>query len=444
MTQQPLTARKGGPLKGEARVPGDKSLSHRALIFGALAVGETRVSGLLEGEDVLATAGALRALGAEISRDDAGVWHIRGRGVGGFSEPDGILDLGNSGTGARLLMGVVAQQPLTVVFAGDASLQSRPMGRVMGPLTQMGVGFEAREGGRLPLTLRGPERLRPIRYELPVPSAQVKSAVLLAGLAAPGITTVVEREATRDHTERMARAFGAEIDVSQEEGATVIRLTGQRELQPAEVVVSADPSSAAFPVVAALITPGSDLTVPGVLMNPARIGLYETLQAMGANIEYENSREVAGEPVADIHVRASALNGVDVPPERAPSMIDEYPVLAVAAAFASGTTTMQGLGELRVKESDRLAAVAAGLKAIGVAVDEGADSLSVTGGAGAVPGGGTVKTHLDHRIAMAFLVAGLGADAPVKVDDGAMIATSFPGFFDLMTHLGAKIERANG
>jgi len=409
-----------------------------------MAVGETTVRGLLEGEDVMATANALRTLGAEITRSEDGVWHIWGRGVGGFQEPSSVLDLGNSGTGARLLMGLAAQQPLSALFAGDASLQSRPMRRIITPLEQMGVHVAAREGGQLPLTLTAPERLRPIRYELPVPSAQVKSAVLLAGLAAPGTTSVVEREATRDHTERMARAFGAEIEVSIEDGASVIRLTGQRELVPTEVTVSGDPSSAAFPVVAALITPGSDIVVPRVLMNPTRTGLFETLGEMGADIVYENKRDVGGEPVADIHVRASALKGVEVPPERAPSMIDEYPVLAVAAAFADGVTAMGGLAELRVKESDRLAAVAAGLSAIGVKAAETEDSLTVTGCAGTVPGGGTVATQMDHRIAMAFLVAGLAAKSPVKVDDGAMIATSFPGFQDLMAKLGAHIERANG
>jgi len=443
MAQEPLTARKGGPLLGEAPVPGDKSLSHRALIFGALAVGETRVTGLLEADDILSTAGALRALGAEIERAKDGTWHVWGRGVGGFREPAGVLDLGNSGTGARLLMGVAAQQPITAVFSGDASLQSRPMGRVTVPLSEMGVKVETREGGRLPLTLRGPDRLRPIRYELPVASAQVKSAVLLAGLAAPGITTVVEKHATRDHTERMARAYGADVETAMEDGASVIRVRGQQELTPTTVTVSADPSSAAFPIVAALITPGSEVTVPNVLMNASRTGLYQTLEAMGADIAYLNAREVAGEPVADIRVRASALKGIDVPPERAPSMIDEYPVLAIAAAFADGETTMRGLGELRVKESDRLTAVAAGLKAIGVRAEEGRDSLTVHGCAGEVPGGGTIATHMDHRIAMAFIVAGLGAEAAVKVDDGAMIATSFPNFIHLMTRLGAHIERAN-
>lgn len=442
MTAQPLTARTGGPLTGEARVPGDKSLSHRALIFGAMAVGETRVRGLLESADVAATAEALRQLGAQIERHDDGTWHIWGRGVGGFAEPASALDLGNSGTGARLLLGLAAQQPITAVFTGDTSLQSRPMARVMAPLEQMGARFECRAGGRLPLTLRGPRRPRPISYELPVPSAQVKSAILLAGLAAPGATTAVEPAPTRDHTERMARAFGAEISVSKENAARIIRLTGEVELAPTELEIAGDPSSAAFLTVAALITPGSDILLPGVLVNPARTGLFQTLKEMGGDISFSNERELAGEPVADMRVHASALKGIEVPPERAPSMIDEYPVLAVAAAYAQGETTMHGLAELRVKESDRLAAIAAGLEAIGVKADAGQESLAVSGGGGEVPGGGTVKTHRDHRIAMAFLVAGLAARAPVKVDDGTMIATSFPSFLQVMQSLGASIEGA--
>ncbi len=443
MTPEPYSSAKSGPLKGRIQVPGDKSLSHRALIFGALAVGETRIEGLLEGDDVLATAAALRALGAEVERGADGTWHVWGRGVGGFHTPSGILDLGNSGTGARLLMGVVAQQPLRAIFAGDASLQSRPMGRVIRPLARMGMVFDASEGGRLPLGLAAPARLRPITYRLPEPSAQVKSAILLAGLAAPGVTTVIEPHATRDHTERMARAFGADIDVSEQNGERVIRVTGQVELAPTRVAVSADPSSAAFPVVAALVCEGSELEIPGVLMNPTRTGLYATLREMGAAISFENERDVAGELVADIKVSSSALKGVDVPGSRAPSMIDEYPVLAVAAAYAAGTTTMGGLGELRVKESDRLAAIVAGLKQIGVKVQEGEDSLTIKGCDGQIPGGGTVATHLDHRIAMGFLVAGLGAKERVKIDDGAMIATSFPSFLDLMTGLGARMQRAN-
>ncbi len=443
MTSQPLSSRKCGPLKGTLKVPGDKSLSHRALIFGALAVGETCIEGLLEGEDVLATAAALRALGAEVERSSDGVWHVWGRGIGGLRAPDGVLDLGNSGTGARLLMGVVAQQPIRAVFAGDGSLQSRPMGRIFGPLSQMGVSVVAAEGDQLPATLTGPERLRPISYELPKPSAQIKSAVLLAGLAAPGITEVIEPEVTRDHTERMARAFGAEVEVSQQDGKRHIRLTGQPELVATSVTVAADPSSAAFPAVAALISQGSELVISGVMTNLTRTGLYDTLLEMGADLSFANEAEVAGETVADLVVKSSILKGVEVPADRAPSMIDEYPVLAVAAAYASGTTVMRGLAELRVKESDRLSAIAEGLKTIGVNVTETEDSLTVEGTGGEVPGGGTIATHMDHRIAMAFLVAGTAAKSAVKVDDGSFIETSFPGFTDLMNGLGAHMERVN-
>lgn len=443
MTAQPLTARKTGPLKGTATVPGDKSQSHRALIFGALSVGETRVEGLLEGADVLATGAALRALGAHVERTGAGAWAVQGVGVGGFSEPAEPLDLGNSGTGARLLMGVIAQQPIRAVMTGDASLRSRPMNRVFDPLRQMGLSVSAREGGRLPASLEGPQRLIPLTYELPVPSAQVKSAVLLAGLAAPGITTVIEPEPTRDHTERMARAFGAKIDVTEEGGRRVIRLTGQPELTPTPVQVAADPSSAAFPLVAALLCEGSDVLVEGVLQNETRTGLFTTLQEMGAALKLTNIRDVAGEPVADMRAQFSTLKGVEVPPERAPSMIDEYPVLAVAAAFAEGATTMRGLAELRVKESDRLSAIADGLRQIGVKVEEGEDWLTVHGTGGAVPGGGVIETRHDHRIAMSFLVAGLAAQNKVKVDDGTMIATSFPTFTELMAGLGAAVEHPN-
>ena len=442
MTQHPLTVHKGGPLSGRAAVPGDKSLSHRALIFGALAVGETRIRGLLESEDVLATARALAAMGTEISKDEGGVWHIWGRGVGGLTDPDDILDLGNSGTGVRLLMGVAAQQPIQAIFSGDASLQNRPMGRVIEPLSQMGVHFTAREGGRLPLTVTGPQRLRAVKYELPVPSAQVKSAILLAGLAAPGATTVIEPIPTRDHTERMAQAFGASVDVTEEDGHRVIRVFGQKELSPSDVTIAADPSSAAFVIVAALITPGSDVTVPGVLTNPTRLGFVETLTEMGGEIELTNKRDMAGEPIADIRVRASSLRGIDVPADRAASMIDEYPALSIAAAFAEGETKMLGLGELRIKESDRLGAIASGLKANGVQTAEGVDSLTVRGCGGSIPGGGTAQTHLDHRIAMAFLIAGFASDNPVTVDDGSMIATSFPNFLEVMAGLGVQLEGA--
>lgn len=435
-------ARRSGPLKGRLRAPGDKSMSHRALIFGLLAVGETRIEGLLEGEDVLATARACAGLGAEVERLGEGSWRVRGVGVGGLRSPDAPLDFGNAGTGSRLMMGVVGGHPISATFDGDASLRSRPMRRILDPLALIGAEVTAcAEGGKLPLTLKGPETALPITYETPMPSAQVKSAVLLAGLNAPGVTTVIEREATRDHTERMLRAFGAEVTVEPHgEHGRLIRLVGQPELRPTEVRVPADPSSAAFPLVAALIVPGSEATLEGVMTNPLRTGLMLTLREMGADIVTENLREEGGEEVADLIVRAGPLKGVDVPPERAPTMIDEYPVLAVAAAFAEGETRMRGLHELTVKESDRLAAVHAGLVANGVAARVEGDDLIVEG-RGGVPGGGApVRTHLDHRIAMSFLVMGLGADAPVTVDDATMIATSFPTFLPLMTGLGAEME----
>ncbi len=430
----------GKPLKGEVRVPGDKSISHRSLMFGALAVGETRISGLLESEDVHHTGDAMRALGASVYKDDDGVWHVRGVGVGALREPETALDFGNAGTGARLVMGMVGSHPITATFIGDASLSKRPMGRVLDPLRQMGTQVMAREGDRLPLTLRGPETAMPLSYRVPVPSAQVKSAVLIAGLNAPGVTTVIEPVPTRDHTERMLSGFGAEIETTENEaGERVIRLTGQPELTPQDITVPCDPSSAAFPIVAALITPGSEVTVRDVLLNPHRTGLFTTLKEMGADLEILNERETGGERLGDIRARHGGLKGVTVPADRAPSMIDEYPVLAVAAAFAEGETRMLGLEELRVKESDRLSAVAAGLKANGVDHEEGADTLTVRG-ARTVAGGGTVVTHLDHRIAMSFLVLGLAAQAPVSVDDGAPIATSFPGFPQLFESLGGRIE----
>ncbi|MFD1702620.1 3-phosphoshikimate 1-carboxyvinyltransferase [Methylopila henanensis] len=442
---RPATARRAGPLSGRVRAPGDKSISHRALILGLLAVGETRIEGLLEGEDVLATARAAEALGAEVERLGEGSWRVRGVGVGGLRAPATALDFGNAGTGSRLMMGVVAGHPIEASFDGDASLRSRPMRRILDPLALMGATVvDASEGGRLPLTLKGPERALPITYETPVPSAQVKSAVLLAGLNAPGVTTVVEREATRDHTERMLRAFGAEVTV-EPHGAhgREIRLVGQPELRPAQVRVPADPSSAAFPLVAALIAPGSEVTLEGVMTNPLRTGLVTTLQEMGADISLENVREDGGDEVADLVVRAGPLKGVDVPPERAPTMIDEYPILAVAAAFAEGETRMRGLHELTVKESDRLAAVYAGLVANGVEARIEGDDLIVRGGGGRAPGGAAgVATHLDHRIAMSFLVMGLAAERPVTVDDATMIATSFPTFFDLMGGLGGDLEVA--
>lgn len=440
----PLEARPSEALSGAVRVPGDKSISHRALIMGALAVGETRVEGLLEGEDVLRTAAALSAMGAEVQQEEGGHWRVWGRGVGGLAEPEQVLDLGNSGTGVRLLMGVVAGHDLAATLTGDASLRGRPMARVAEPLRQMGARIEGREGDRLPARVAGSAEPMPVRYVLPVPSAQVKSAVLLAGLSGPGRTTVVEREATRDHTENMFRHFGADISVAPDEAepeATAISVTGQAELTAAPVVVPADPSSAAFPLVAALLLPGSELTLEGVCLNPRRIGLIETLQEMGASIAFERRREEGGEPIADLVVKASRLQGIEVPPERAPSMIDEYPILAVAAAAAEGRTVMQGLAELRVKESDRLAAVAEGLAACGVAVEEGPDSLTVTGCAGRPPGGNNqpIATALDHRIAMSFLVLGLASEKPVTIDDARTIDTSFPGFAALMRGLGGEL-----
>ena len=423
------------------RLPGDKSISHRALIFGALAIGETTVRGLLEGEDVLATAAAMRALGAKVSRDADGLWRIDGAGLGSLLEPEDVIDYGNAGTGVRLCMGLVAGHPIAATFVGDASLSKRPMGRVLDPLRLMGAEAISRAGGRLPLTIRGADTAVPIDYMLPMPSAQVKSAVLLAGLNAPGITTVREPVPVRDHTERMLRGFGAALEIEDDgEGGRIIRLHGQPTLSPCHVDVPADPSSAAFPMVAALLVPGSDITLEGVMLNETRTGLMMTLMEMGGDITVENRRETGGEEVGDIRVRASALHGVDVPAERAPSMIDEYPVLAAAAAVADGPTRMTGLEELRVKESDRLSAVVAGLRANGVACEEGPESLAVTGGA--VPGGGEVVTHLDHRIAMAFLTLGLVADDPVRIDDASPIATSFPEFLDLMNGLGASIEPA--
>ncbi|HVY57014.1 MAG TPA: 3-phosphoshikimate 1-carboxyvinyltransferase [Xanthobacteraceae bacterium] len=437
----PMTARPGASLRGRVRVPGDKSISHRALILGALAVGTTRVSGLLEGEDVINTARVMRALGARVERTGEGAWTVDGVGVGGFAQPTDPLDFGNSGTGCRLMLGAVAGCPITATFDGDASLRKRPMRRVLDPLERMGARVVvAADGGRLPLTLAGAQDPIPIAFEPPVPSAQLKSAVLLAALGAPGRTTVAEKEATRDHTERMLRHFGADIAV-EPLGAhgRRITLTGQPELVPADVVVPADPSSAAFPLVAALIVPGSDVILEGVLMNPLRTGLLTTLRDMGARIDVLEPRLEGGEEVADLRVRASSLRGVEVPASRAPSMIDEYPVLAVAAAFADGTTAMRGLKELRVKESDRLAATADALRQNGVACDIEGDDLLVHG-QGRAPGGGLVKTHMDHRIAMSALVMGLASERPVAVDDAAFIATSFPDFTGLMRSLGADLS----
>lgn len=437
---KPLISRRASALSGSAKVPGDKSVSHRALMFGALAVGESRVEGLLEGDDVLRTAAAMRALGAEVERLADGSWRLYGRGVGGLKEPEDVVDLGNSGTGARLMMGLVATHPFTTLFTGDASLRSRPMKRVSAPLSQMGARFFGRDGGRLPMAVVGTGNPLPITYELPVASAQVKSAILLAGLNTPGQTTVIEREATRDHTELMLRTFGAQVDVEHgAAGERIITVTGFPELTGRHVVVPADPSSAAFPAVAGLIVPGSDIVLSGVGMNPLRTGLYQTLREMGADISIENHREDGGEPVADLRLRHSALMGVDVPAERAPSMIDEYPVLAVAAAFAVGTTRMFGLSELRVKESDRFTATLRGLAACGVEVEEDGDTLIVHGTGKPPLGGATIAVNLDHRIAMAFLVLGMASIDAVAVDDAEAIDTSFPGFVTLMNRLGAKI-----
>ena len=437
----PLAARRTGPLKGRVRVPGDKSISHRALIFGALAVGETRITGLLEGDDVLNTGNAMRALGATVERTGEGLWRIHGVGVGGFRAPTDVLDFGNSGTGCRLVLGAVAGCPITATFDGDASLRRRPMQRILDPIALMGArALSTAEGGRLPITLAGARDPIPILYRTPVPSAQIKSAVLLAGLSCPGETIVIETEASRDHTERLLEHFGAQITVEPAgPHGRKITLRGEPELHPAAVVVPADPSSAAFPMVAALIVPGSDVIMTDVMTNPLRTGLITTLHEMGARIETLNVRGDAGEAMADFRVQASGLHGVDVPAARAPSMIDEYPILAVAAAFAHGTTVMRGLKELRVKESDRLAAVAEGLRLNGVAVEIDGDDLIVYG-SGTVGGGGLVATHMDHRIAMAFLVMGLASAKPVQIDDSSFIATSFPGFVPMLRGLGAELS----
>lgn len=440
----PMIARKGAALRGVAEVPGDKSISHRALILGALSVGRTEITGLLEGQDVLDTAKAMQAFGATVERLGPGHWVVDGVGVGGFAEPADVIDCGNSGTGVRLIMGAMATSPINATFTGDASLRKRPMGRVTDPLALFGAQAVGREGGRLPLTLVGARNPVPVRYVLPVPSAQVKSAVLLAGLNAPGQTVVVEAEATRDHTERMLKGFGAELSVEDTPEGRVITLQGRPELTGQSVAVPRDPSSAAFPVCAALIVPGSEIVVPGVSQNPTRNGLFTTLVEMGADIAFENPREEGGEPVADLRVRHSALKGIEVPAERAASMIDEYPVLAALASLAEGTTVMRGVKELRVKESDRIDAMARGLEACGVTVEEERDVLVVHGrGAAGVPGGAIVATHIDHRIAMSFLVLGLVTDRPVAVDDASPIATSFPVFGDLMRGLGADIAEGS-
>ncbi len=436
----PMIARKSGPLSGTAEVPGDKSISHRSLILGALSVGETRVTGLLEGQDVLDTGRAMQAFGAEVARD-GDAWVVHGVGVGGFREPDQVIDCGNSGTGVRLIMGAMATSPITATFTGDASLNSRPMARVTDPLALFGATAMGRSGGRLPMTIKGADRPLPVRYETPVPSAQVKSAVLLAGLNAPGETVVLEAEATRDHSERMLAGFGAQVAVEDTKQGRLITLQGRPELKPQTIVVPRDPSSAAFPVCAALITEGSDVLVPNIGLNPTRAGLFTTLREMGADLSYENEREEGGEPVADLRARFSPdLKGIEVPAERAASMIDEYPVLSAVAAYAEGATYMPGVKELRVKESDRIDAMAEGLRANGIEVEEGEDWWRVHGrGFGNVAGGATVASRLDHRIAMSFLVFGMAARDGCRVDDGGPIATSFPIFEPLMTALGADI-----
>lgn len=438
---KPLTASRSAGLSGTVAVPGDKSISHRALMVGSSAIGETRIAGLLEGEDVLCTAAACRALGAEVERLGDGLWRVVGRGVGGLKEPAGLLDLGNSGTGVRLLMGLVAAHPFTSFFSGDASLCSRPMERVMAPLRRMGASFTSRSGGRLPLAVIGSDGLVPIEYESPVASAQVKSAVLLAGLNTPGRTTVIEPKPSRDHTELILRHFGAEVTVEDlPDGARAATLTGQPELIARDVVVPGDISSAAFPLVAALLVPGSKVTVTNVGLNPLRVGLLEALRLMGATIHHANRRVEAGEPVADLVAETSGLQGADIPADLAPAMIDEYPILAMAAACAEGVTRMNGLAELRVKESDRLAAIARGLAACGVKVEEGEDWLAVYGTGKPPKGGATIAVHLDHRIAMSFLVLGQATAESIAVDDASPIDTSFPGFADLMGGLGAVVK----
>jgi 3-phosphoshikimate 1-carboxyvinyltransferase len=441
----PMMSSKSPALRGTAEVPGDKSISHRSLILGALSVGETRVSGLLEGQDVLDTGRAMQAFGAEVINHGGGDWSVHGVGVGGFAEPENVIDCGNSGTGVRLIMGAMATCPITATFTGDASLNGRPMARITDPLALFGAQSYGRNGGRLPMTIVGAETPIPVHYKTPVPSAQVKSAVLLAGLNAPGETVVIEAEATRDHSERMLQGFGAELSVEESNEGRIITLIGQPELKAQDITVPRDPSSAAFPVCAALIVEGSDVLVPGIGLNPTRAGLFTTLREMGADLTYENERVEGGEPVADLRAKFSDnMKGIEVPPERAASMIDEFPILSVVASFATGQTIMRGVKELRVKESDRIDAMAQGLKACGVTVEEDEDTMIVHGmGAGSVPGGGTCATFLDHRIAMSFMCLGMATQKPVKIDDGGPIATSFPIFETLMGDLGAQFVRTN-
>lgn len=435
-TPLPLSLSARGPLAGTVTVPGDKSISHRSLMFAGLAVGESRIEGLLEGEDVLATAAAMRAMGAQVERDATGIWHVAGVGVGGLIQPQTALEMGNSGTSTRLLMGLIASHPITATFTGDASLSKRPMGRVIDPLSAMGAEFTASPGGRLPLTMRGLCPAVPIDYRLPVASAQVKSAVLLAGLNTPGITRVIEPVPTRDHSERMLRGFGAELTVEAGPEGRIIAIRGEAELKPQQITVPGDPSSAAFWMVAASIVPGSDIVIANVGMNPTRTGIITALRMMGADIVERNARTVGGEPVADLHVRHAALSAIEVPADLAPSMIDEYPVLFVAAAFAEGRTVARGAEELRVKESDRIAAMVAALAPNGVEIEEFPDGLAIQGNGGdLLPGGASVATHLDHRIAMSMAVAGLGARAAITIDDISPVATSYPDFFTTLDRL---------
>lgn len=440
-----MTSHKCTGLSGVVEVPGDKSISHRSLIFGAMALGKTEISGLLEGQDVLDTAKAMEAFGASVTNHGDGNWTVHGVGVGGFSEPDGVIDCGNSGTGVRLIMGAMATHDMTATFTGDASLNKRPMARVTDPIALFGAEAYGRKGGRLPMTIVGAKHPVPVRYTVPMPSAQVKSAVMLAGLNAPGETVIIEKEATRDHTERMLVGFGAEVDVEITAEGRVITLRGYPELKPQTISVPRDPSSAAFPVCAALITEGSDILVPNIGLNPTRAGLYTTLREMGADLVFENERLEGGEPVADLRAKFSPnMKGIEVPPERAASMIDEYPILSVVASFAEGETIMRGVKELRVKESDRIDAMAKGLRANGMDIDEGEDWWIIHGkGMGNVPGGGLAETFLDHRIAMSFLILGMGSEKPVHIDDGGPIVTSFPNFEPLMSALGAKLTRDN-
>ena len=439
--QRKISAAKSAPLHGVIRVPGDKSISHRSLMLGALTIGETMVSGLLEGEDVLCTAEAMRQMGADIERSDDGLWRIYGTGIGGLRQPSQPLDMGNSGTSTRLLIGLVGGHPITATFTGDASLSKRPMKRVMDPLEMMGATFESEDGGKLPLTVTGTEDALSIEYKLPVASAQVKSAVLLAGLNARGKTSVIEDHPTRDHTENMLRAFGVEVEIEDlENGAQRISVIGHQELQPCAIDVPSDPSSAAFPAVAATITPGSEITLMNVGMNPRRTGVFDCLKEMGADITIKNQRIQGGEPVAEIVIKYNGpLKGITVPESRVPSMVDEFPVFAMAAACAEGDTVMTGLGELRVKESDRLAMIARGLEQCGVKLEEGEDSLTIFGTGKPPKGGAEIETALDHRIAMAFLVLGGVTNEAITIDDESPIRTSFPNFVELMNEAGCDI-----